>query len=171
MSGMGTTASVPVGEYLSSAYDPDVDFVEGELEDRHVGEKDHAKLQLRAVRLLDTGNWFVTIETRIRISPTRYRVPDVCVYEDEPEEQVFQTAPWIVVEILSPEDRLSRMQQKIEDYHSIGCPNVWILDPWRRKAYQFDGTAIVEVSDLTTGDSRVSLGAIQLFEGPGQKRR
>jgi hypothetical protein len=39
-----------VGEYLSSAYDPDVDFVEGELEDRNVGEKGHAKLQLRAVR-------------------------------------------------------------------------------------------------------------------------
>jgi len=53
-----------------------------------------AKLQLRVVRLLDTGNWFATIETRIRISPTRYRVPDVCVYEHEPEEQSFQTAPW-----------------------------------------------------------------------------
>src|SRR5580704_2783312 len=111
-----------VREYLSSSYHPDVDFVDGELEERRFGEKDHAKLQLRAVKLLDTGKWFVTIETRIRISPTRYRVPDVCVYEREPEEQVFQTAPWIVVEILSPEDRMSRMQQKIEDYHGIGLP-------------------------------------------------
>ena len=164
MSAMGTTTSVPVSEYLSSAYDPDVDFVEGELEDRNVGEKDHAKLQLRAVRLLDTGNWFVTIETRLRISPTRYRVPDVCVYEQEPEEQVFQTAPWIVIEILSPEDRMSRMQRKIEDYYGIGCRNIWILDPWRRKAYEFDGTAIVGVSELTTHDSRIKLGLAQLFQ-------
>jgi Uma2 family endonuclease len=160
---MGTATSIPVEKYLSSAYDPDVDFVEGELEERNVGEKDHAKLQLRAVRLLDTGKWFVTIETRIRISPTRYRVPDVCVYEREPEEQVFQTAPWIVVEILSPEDRMSRMQRKIEDYHAIGCPNIWILDPWRRKAYRFDGASIVEVSDLTTHDARLSIGVSQLF--------
>ena len=170
MSAMGTTASVPVDEYLSSNYDPDVDFVEGELEDRNVGEKDHAKLQLRVVRLLDTGNWFATIETRLRISPTRYRVPDVCVYEHEPEEQVFNTAPWIVVEVLSPEDRMSRMQRKIEDYYGIGCRNIWILDPWRRKAYQFDGRAIVEVFELTTRDSRVSLNAAQLFEGAGKKR-
>jgi Uma2 family endonuclease len=160
---MGTTTSVPVGEYLSSVYDPDMDFVEGELEDRNVGEKDHAKLQLRVVRLLDTGAWFVTIETRIRISPTRYRAPDVCVYEQEPEEQVFHTAPWIVVEILSPEDRMSRMQRKMEDYHAIGCPNIWILDPWRRKAYLFDGTSIVEVPELATPDSRVSLSVSRLF--------
>jgi len=33
-------AAIPVGDYLSSAYDPDVDFVEGELEDRHVGDED-----------------------------------------------------------------------------------------------------------------------------------
>jgi Uma2 family endonuclease len=144
-----------------------VDFVDGEIEARNAGEKDHAKLQLKVVRLLDTGSWFVTIETRIRISPTRYRVPDVCVYEHEPEEQVFHAAPRIVVEILSPEDRMSRMQRKIEDYHAIGCPNTWILDPWRRKTYRFDGTSMVEVSDLVTHDSRVSLGITQLFQTAG----
>ena len=112
----------------------------------------------------------MTIETRLRISPTWYRVPDVCVYEREPEEQVFQTAPWIVIEILSPEDRMSRMQRKIEDYHGIGCRNVWILDPWRRQAYEFDGTAIVEVSELATGDSRVNLGVAQLFPAAGEAR-
>jgi Uma2 family endonuclease len=97
------------------------------------------------------------------ISPTRYRVPDVCVYEREPDEQVLRTAPWIVVEILSPEDRMSRMQRKIEDYYGIGCPNIWILDPWRRKAYRFDGKSIVEVSELESQDSRVRLSVAQLF--------
>jgi len=160
---MGATTSVSVDEYLSSAYHPDVDFVDGELEDRNVGEKDHAKLQLRMVRLLDTGNWFVTIETRLMISATRYRVPDVCVYEREPEEQVFRTAPLIVVEVLSPEDRMSRMQRKLEDYHGIGCPNIWILDPWRRKAYRFDGASIVEVPELATEDGRFSLSVSHLF--------
>jgi Uma2 family endonuclease len=105
----------------------------------------------------------VTIETRIRISPTRYRVPDVCVYEREPEEQVFTTASWIVVEVLSPEDRMSRMQRKLEDHHAIGCPNIWILDPWCSKEYRFDGTSIVEVPELATRDSRVNLAISRLF--------
>lgn len=140
-----------------------MDFVEGELEERNWGEKDHAKLQLRVVRLLDTRSWFVAIETRIRISPTRYRVPDVCVYEREPDEQVFQTTPWIVIEILSPEDRMGRMHRKLEDYHAIGCPNIWVVDPWRRKAYRFDGSSVAEVSALVSDDSRVRLELGQIF--------
>ena len=64
---MAATALVSVEEYLSSVYDPDRDYVDGELEDRNVGEKDHAKAQFRVARLLDNlGGWFVTIETRMK---------------------------------------------------------------------------------------------------------
>jgi hypothetical protein len=35
---MGPTAFVPVEEYLASSYDPDVDFVDGEIEERNAGE-------------------------------------------------------------------------------------------------------------------------------------
>src|SRR6185295_19323690 len=45
MSIMDATTLISVEEYLSSVYDPDMDYVDGELEDRSVGEKDHAKLQ------------------------------------------------------------------------------------------------------------------------------
>ena len=158
---------IPVKEYLSSVYEPDMDFVEGELEDRNVGEKDHSKVQLRVVRLLENGKWFVAIGARVRISPTRYRVPDICVYEREPEEQVLHSPPWIVVEILSREDRMSLMQRKMEDYYTAGCPHIWILDPWLRKAYEFDGTSIAEVSELVTEDGRVRLKLAELFSAVG----
>ena len=129
MSIMDATTLISVEE-LFSGYDPDMDYVDGELEDRNVGEKDHAKLQLRMARLLDNlSGWFVTIETRIKVSSSRFRVPDVCVYAQEPDEQVFKDPPLLVVEILSPEDRMSRMQRKIEDYYRMGCKNIWILDP------------------------------------------
>src|SRR5664280_2929900 len=165
MSIMDATTLGSVEEYLSSVYDPDLDYVDGELEDRNVGEKDHAKLQLKVVRLLDNlGGWFVTIETRIRVSPTRFRVPDVCVYAQEPDEQVFNDPPLLVIEVLSPEDRMSRMQRKIEDCYGMGCMNVWILDPWRRKAYLYDGSAMVEVQGtLTTNVPRLSLGITDIF--------
>ena len=35
---------IVVEEYLSTSYHPDVDFVEGRLEARHWGEKEHGKL-------------------------------------------------------------------------------------------------------------------------------
>src|SRR5205085_2669796 len=136
MSIMDATTLISVEEYLSSGYDPDMDYVDGELEDRNVGEKDHGKVQFRIARLLDNlGGWFVTIETRMKVSPTRFRVPDVCVYAQEPDEQVFKDPPLLIVEVLSPEDRMSRRPRKLEDYYRMGCKNIWILDPWCGKAY------------------------------------
>lgn len=92
-------------------------------------------------------------------------MPDICVYRKEPEEQVFTTPPLLVVEVLSPEDRMSRMQEKPEDYYKMGCHNVWILDPARRKAYRYETAATIEVFDSLTvaGDSRLSLRLSQIF--------
>jgi hypothetical protein len=44
--------AVPVEEYLSTAYHPDVDYIGGHLEERNVGEKEHGKLQFRITFLL-----------------------------------------------------------------------------------------------------------------------
>jgi hypothetical protein len=41
---MATTA-VSIEEYLSTAYEPDMDYVDGELEDRNVGEYEHNVVQ------------------------------------------------------------------------------------------------------------------------------
>ena len=146
---MSVNALVSIEEYLTSVYDPDVDYVDGELEDRYVGEKDHAKLQKRIMRLFEKLNaeWFVIFETRMRVSETRFRVPDVCVYEREPDEQVFTAPPLVVVEVLSPDDRMSRMQRKLDDYYTMGCRNIWILDPWEKRAFEYNGTATTEIHD------------------------
>ena len=160
---MSVNALVSIEEYLTSAYDPDVDYVDGDLEDRYVGEKDHAKLQVRMLQLFGKLNtkWFVIIETRMRVSPTRFRVPDVCVYAQEPDEQVFTTPPLAVLEVLSPDDRMSRMQRKLEDYYTMGCRNIWILDPWEKKAFEYNGTATTEVYDkLSVSGFDISLSDI-----------
>src|SRR5882724_7770865 len=107
---MEPTTLVSVDEYLSSVYEPECDYVDGEIEDRNVGEKDHSKLQFRIQMLLGAiPGISIFPKVRIRVSPTRFRVPDVAVYLTEPEEQVFTTPPFLVVEILSPEDRWSRL--------------------------------------------------------------
>ena len=146
---MSVNALVGIAEYLNSVYDPDVDYVDGELEDRYVGEKDHAKLQVRMLQLFGKLNakWFVIIETRMRASPARFRIPDVCVYEREPEEQIFTASPLVVIEVLSPDDRMTRMHSKLDDYYTMGCRNIWILDPWEKRAFEYNGTATTEVYD------------------------
>lgn len=38
---------ISVGEYLSRTYHPDMDYVDGQLDERNVGEEEHGKLQAR----------------------------------------------------------------------------------------------------------------------------
>jgi hypothetical protein len=42
---MGAATQVSVEEYLRTDHEPDRDHVDGVLEERHLGQKDHSKLQ------------------------------------------------------------------------------------------------------------------------------
>ena len=135
---MGTAAGISVDEYLRTTYDPDCEYVEGEVVERNMGEKDHNKVQKRLLLFLagrekDLGI-FVVQEQRMRIAEGRYRIPDLCVvWGPEPDEQVFTLPPFLCVEILSPEDRAGKMQEKIDDYLSFGVRYVWVINPQTRK--------------------------------------
>ncbi len=147
-------ALVSVEEYLHTVYEPDCDYVDGELVDRNVGEKNHAKAQWEILFYLRTRreewNIFPIQETRVQVSRTRYRVPDICVFVgEEPDEQIFTRPPFLVVEILSPEDRMSRMQEKIDDYFAFGVEYVWVVDPKTQRAWIYRPEGMREVHDGT----------------------
>ena len=147
---MGATTTISIEEYLASSYEPDMDFVDGVLEDRNVGEFDHGDLQGQIIYLLKQAGFRFTVpELRLRVSPTRCRVPDVCVYLEKPNQAVPTVPPALAVEVLSPEDRMSRVMARLKDYIAMGCPCVWILDPQLKEAYVYDGTASRRVEELT----------------------
>jgi len=129
-----TSALLTIEEYLKTEYRPDCDFVDGELEERNVGERDHNRIQLLI------GSWFlshekewnveVIPEQRTRVSKSRVRIPDVClVSRDISVEQVTVTPQLLCIEILSPEDRLSRTIKVLDDFAKMGVPHLWIIDP------------------------------------------
>jgi Uma2 family endonuclease len=130
-----------------------------------VGEKRHSKLQFRIQMLLSrVPGISIFPKVRIGVEPTRFRVPDVAVYLTEPAEQVFTTPPFLVVEILSPEDRWSRLTRKLEDYFKMGCPNIWILDPARSEAYRYEREAVFEVHDaLRTSDCSITIELLHIW--------
>jgi Uma2 family endonuclease len=71
---------------------------------------------------------------------------------------VFTTPPFLVIELLSPEDRWSRLTRKLEDYFAMRCPNIWMIDPVRSKAYRYDGGAVSEVHHaFSTADSGITV--------------
>ncbi len=42
---MGTLGRVSVSEYLSASYEPEREYVDGELRELNVGQEDHSRLQ------------------------------------------------------------------------------------------------------------------------------
>ena len=78
---MKTFTPVPVDEYLSTDYGPDVDYVDGEIVERNAGEKDHSRLQTLLIIYLGSreSEYGIRVfaEQRILISPSRFRVPDI----------------------------------------------------------------------------------------------
>jgi len=170
MGALPVAKSVSVEEYLHTVYRPDCDYVDGELVDRNVGEKNHSKLQRQMLLYLHERRnlWgiFVIQETRMRVSPTRYRVPDICVFAGpEPDEQVFTLPPLLCIEILSPEDRMSRMQVRIKDYLAFGVRYVWVVDPEAREAWVYTAEGMREVRDgiLRTENPEITVPLAEVF--------
>ncbi len=147
-----TGTLVSVEEYLRADYSPDCDYVDGELLERNVGENEHSYLQKAFLLYLSARERQLGIyaiqEQRVQISPTRYRVPDLCVVAgSRPSEPIFTSPPILCIEIVSPEDRMSRVQEKIDDYLNFGVRCVWVIDPKTRRAWTYTLSGITEAKD------------------------
>jgi Uma2 family endonuclease len=145
--------------------------VAGEVVERNVGEKDHNKVQKKLLLFLASREKelgvFVVQEQRIRIAPDRYRIPDISVvWGPEPDEQVFTSPPFLCVEILSPEDRAGKMQEKIDDYLGFGVRYVWVINPQTRRAEIHTATGSVRALDglLKTESPEIIVPLAELFE-------
>lgn len=130
---MATLPLIPVEEYLHTSYEPDADYVDGVVEERHLGEFDHSTWQQALDHFFAQHraewNLRVRIELRVQVSPTRFRVADAVVFDRSRATERFLTYPPIAVfEVLSPEDRISRMLPKLEDYARMGIQNVFLID-------------------------------------------
>jgi Uma2 family endonuclease len=137
---MATASLIPVSEYLSTTYEPDCDYIEGELQERNVGELSHGFLQLILAAIFHNNRraWNIVAgtEIRVQVQPERFRIPDVCVQRrSDPHDRIIATAPLICIEVLSPEDRIHRMQEKIDDYVGMGVEHIWLIDPISHKAW------------------------------------
>jgi Uma2 family endonuclease len=136
---MAARTLISVEEYLATSYRPDCDYVDGEVVERNLGTRDHGWLQtaIAAFFFARRREWNITVitELRIRVKSTRFRIPDVCVILGDTDEQVLTQPPFICIEVLSPKDRMKRVQERIDEYLEMGVPYVWVLDPETKQAY------------------------------------
>ncbi|MBI3666302.1 MAG: Uma2 family endonuclease [Acidobacteria bacterium] len=162
---------ISVEEYLRTSFpDGDREYIDGVIVERNIGEMDHSsalgELIIFFAAYEAARPIFAFPSLRVQVAPARVRVPDVSVYVgSEPEEQVPRTPPFLVIEILSKDDRASDLQEKIDDYLAFGVRFVWVIDPRTRRGYIHTAGGSREAKDgiLRTTDPDIELQLRQLF--------
>jgi Uma2 family endonuclease len=161
---MSAATQISLREYLETGFSPDRDYVEGEVLERNVGKKKHGYAQA------EIALWFgrrkaelllqPLTELRMQVCSDRVRVPDVVISQlPLPEEEVFTAPPYLCIEIMSPDDTISAMQDRLDDYLAFGIATIWVIDPWKHRGWRITGNgwALAHDGVMRTGDGRIAM--------------
>lgn len=163
---MGVKTALSEEQYLRTSFpDLDKEYRDGEFVERTLPNSRHGKTQGRLFKLFDVHQEanpvFACVETRMKIRPGLYRIPDVAVFLAEPE-LVPETPPLVAIEVLSPDDRLMEVREKLEEYTAWGVQYVWLVDPHAKRFYRSIG-GLTEVPTLAVPELNIELTLDDVF--------
>ncbi|MDP8982906.1 MAG: Uma2 family endonuclease [Acidobacteriota bacterium] len=167
---MATKTRITEEEYLRSTFEPDAEFVGGEIAERSL--PDYLRSKIQGLLLI----WFERLMERHRVQPCPglrmclgpclYRVPDVVLIAGpEPEKRFPDTPPLVTVEIVSLDDRYPDVIGKLEEYRTWGVPNIWLVDPHKKRLGVYTVSGLQDVSSLTLPEFNFEIPARALFAG------
>jgi Uma2 family endonuclease len=164
---MSTRTLITPEEYERMSFEgPEPDYVDGELVERPLPNYPHSRTAIRLgacfEALRDRHSVFACAELRLRLSTSRYRVADLCVYLGE-EPAYPLPPPLIVIEIISPDERHSELMSKLEDYEAWGVTHVWALNPELKRLYVFSRGTLAVVSRWQVPEIGVEITPEQVF--------
>jgi len=93
---------------------------------------------------------------KIASDPDTVRAPDLAfvsrerIPEGDAPKKFLPFAPDLAVEVLSPGDTFSEVEEKVEDWLDAGARAVWIVDPKRRGVVVY--RSMTDVTRLSEGD-------------------
>jgi Uma2 family endonuclease len=164
---MATLTQISLAEYLDTIYHPDREYIDGEIRERNVGKYGQARLQWLLPIWFGKHDldWNVTGcgEHRMRVTPTRIRIPELVVMRPGPQTEVMTEPPLLVIEILSPDDTYSELQERCLDYLQMGVENIWIIDPTTRTGRMGLGPNWIAVERLEVQGTPIYVALDDLF--------
>jgi Uma2 family endonuclease len=165
---MATTAQIALREYLQTTYDPNREYVDGELQERNVGKTEHARVQalLTMWFVNHESEWriLVTTEQRVQVSADRVHIPDVTLVRPGAlSEDILSAPPLCVLEILSPQDTYARTWERARDYTKMGVENIWLIDPGNRSGQRYVSNGWQEVAEFEIAGTSIRLNPADIF--------
>jgi Uma2 family endonuclease len=69
----------------------------------------------------------------------------------------------VVIEIVSPEDRLSRYEQRFADYRNMGVRHIWVINPQTRRGYDCSTGSWIEKESFALDNPPVKVDLSMIF--------
>lgn len=163
---MATRVSAPLEEYLQTNYEgPDREYVDGEVVERGTPNQQHSRAQSHLIQLIAAvaPEMELLPELRVEVSPGRYRIVDLAVYEGRPSGGFPKIPPLIAVEILSPDDRARDVLDKLAEYEAWGARHIWLVDPESKKLYAYDQGGLRIVERYEVAEPEITLAPERIF--------
>lgn len=161
---------VSVDEYLATVFEHDCEYVDGVIEERDLGEFEHAYVQGLLVTLFNNhrGDWgvYALPEQRVQTKKTHFRVPDVVVLRTGSiREPILTHPPLLAIEVQSPDIPLRKTELKAAEYATFGIEHVWVIDPYARVAYRgtANGLELLRSDELSIPGTPIHLSTQELF--------
>ena len=146
-----STTLVTVEEYLAISEKPYFEYLDGVLRQKAMPTYEHGMMEWRFLSLINkpAAGFAACPELTVRLSETRFLVPDVGVQRRSELQRPYPTKPiFLCIEILSPDNRLAVTVAKCEEYHAWGVPFCWIVDPEDKRCWEYHaGERPHEISD------------------------
>lgn len=163
---MATKTAISEQEYLSTSFEHDPEYRDGELIERAIPVFKHGTTQgelyatFRALRSRFPVH--PTVEMRMKLRPRLYRIPDAAVFLGSEPPAVPDTPPLVAIEILSADDRMPEVLDKLREYRAWGVPHIWLVDPESRWMYIYDD-GLREVGSLKLPELDFELQPADVF--------
>lgn len=92
-----------------------------------------------------------------------YLIPDVAVFWPSLPALVPDSPPLVAIEVLSTDDRLTAVRNKLQEYCAWGVGHVWLVDPHSRRLYTCD-TGLTEVNSFYIPELDLRVEPKDLFD-------
>lgn len=164
---MHAQTAIRVEDYLATSFTGlDREYRDGAVLERSLSDYLHGKIQLLLgaffLALQRSHALYPSVETRMRLRPDLVFIPDVAVFHPSEPEGLPEKPPFVAIEVLSLDDRLSDVRAKLGEYRAWGVPHVWLVDPHAQRFYICE-SGLHEVESLTIPEMGIELTKSSLF--------
>ncbi|NWF70852.1 MAG: Uma2 family endonuclease [Chloroflexi bacterium] len=172
---------MPLADFIAASNQQVFELINGERRNKMPTVFGHSKTIRTTFRLLDThavahelgevysettfvlpdtydAEWVTGSRTPDVMFITKARLIEYLAQTSDADNKPLALVPDLVIEIVSPSDAWSEVDEKIELYLADGVRMVWVLDPQRRKGFVY--TPESDTPRVLKGDALLSGGDV-----------